>query len=237
MPTSTAPDRFDHQGWHVVLALSPASRCGAPTSVYADIHQAGLHRCRLMLSAPQIDPALLVQRLRAKSIAYIDTCRTELQEHDTQSGFAMLQPPIASVAGLSCLIYASRAPTLAPDDVASILDAARRNNPARGITGALCFLDGVYMQYLEGPGGVVELLYRRIAADARHFMPKVQLRQPLAARAFEGSPMALLDWSDEARHIVQAHGDQPQPDLYAVDDDAAPALFAALTRARCWRPR
>ncbi|MEO8836487.1 MAG: BLUF domain-containing protein [Caldimonas sp.] len=65
--------------------------------------------------------------------------------------------------------YVSRA-TSAFDtrSVQSILQASRRDNASRDITGCLLFSGRCFAQVLEGREDVVEALAARIAGDARH---------------------------------------------------------------------
>ncbi len=49
-----------------------------------------------------------------------------------------------------------------------ILRKSKANNPALGITGVLCFSEGIFLQVLEGGRSAVNRLYNRIAADPRH---------------------------------------------------------------------
>ena len=67
------------------------------------------------------------------------------------------------------LIYTSRA-TVAFDEAAvdDLLVKARRNNYDTGVTGALSFNHGHFLQVLEGPETEVLPLYARILHDRRH---------------------------------------------------------------------
>ena len=74
-----------------------------------------------------------------------------------------------TAAPLRQLVYGSSAPRpVADDDLVLILRASRRNNPAVGVTGALLYADGNFMQVLEGPPNAVESVYRRVSQDPRH---------------------------------------------------------------------
>src|ERR1700712_108942 len=66
------------------------------------------------------------------------------------------------------LVYASRAVGSFHDDVPGILQWSRDFNPSLEVTGMLCCLDGVYMQYLEGEESVLEDLFASIRKDTRH---------------------------------------------------------------------
>ena len=52
--------------------------------------------------------------------------------------------------------------------IEQIIAGSRRRNEASGITGALMFSSGVFIQVLEGPVGAVEATFERICLDLRH---------------------------------------------------------------------
>ena len=67
------------------------------------------------------------------------------------------------------LIYLSNAkPELKQVELDRILEASRRNNPPRDITGLLVFANGVFIQVLEGPSAGVHKLFETICDDSRH---------------------------------------------------------------------
>ena len=67
------------------------------------------------------------------------------------------------------LLYASRlAPERTWEVMKEVADAARRNNPAHGITGALLFDGERFCQLIEGEKAAVHALMDNIASDARH---------------------------------------------------------------------
>ena len=56
-------------------------------------------------------------------------------------------------------------------DRASLQDihaVARRNNEEMGVTGMLLYMDGQFLQVLDGEKHSVDNLYQRIVADTRH---------------------------------------------------------------------
>lgn len=67
------------------------------------------------------------------------------------------------------LLYVSAARGEATEaDIADILAASRRNNARADLTGMLLYIDGGFLQVLEGPDAAVDETYARIRADARH---------------------------------------------------------------------
>ena len=67
------------------------------------------------------------------------------------------------------LIYSSQATSpMSVSDLEGILVHARRDNARRGITGALVYVDGVFVQVLEGEKDAVLGLMDSIRRDPRH---------------------------------------------------------------------
>lgn len=90
------------------------------------------------------------------------------------------------------IVYVSRAlPGLAARDCYDIIRVAHNRNSQFGLTGALLFLDGHFVQVLEGSRLRVRERFAVIAADRRH--ADVDLRQSLDcdARLFPDDWMAL----------------------------------------------
>ena len=73
-------------------------------------------------------------------------------------------------------------------DLDQILTASRRNNAMMSITGLLLFIDGGFLQVLEGEERAVRELYTRISSDPRHRNTRLMLDREVPARAFP-------DWS------------------------------------------
>ncbi|MBX2818805.1 MAG: BLUF domain-containing protein [Rhodothermaceae bacterium] len=67
------------------------------------------------------------------------------------------------------LVYISfAAGGLREKELSEILEASRRNNQKRGITGLLLYAEGNIIQVLEGNQEEVEALYEKIGLDERH---------------------------------------------------------------------
>jgi hypothetical protein len=73
-----------------------------------------------------------------------------------------------------------------------ILSDARSGNKARNVTGALVYVDGVFLQILEGDEDVVRSLMASIANDSRHRSVKAFYEAQVEVRAFESWSMAYL---------------------------------------------
>lgn len=123
-------------------------------------------------------------------------------------------------------IYVSRASSALPLELKDILATSRKNNPVLGISGAMCFIDGVYLQCLEGEAAVVDALYKKITTDTRHTVPKVLERQVISQREFPKWAMALLTWNEETKMIFSRFNPDWALDAYAAD----PLTIASLLR-------
>ncbi|MDX1977956.1 MAG: BLUF domain-containing protein [Pseudanabaenaceae cyanobacterium bins.68] len=72
------------------------------------------------------------------------------------------------------LIYSSRAlSSITYPDLKQIWASSEKNNPAVGLTGMLCFGNGLFLQVLEGDRGAVNHTYHRIVKDERHYNPEI----------------------------------------------------------------
>ena len=90
---------------------------------------------------------------------------------------------------LYTLLYVSLATRpMSGRELRDMVEAARESNRAQGITGFLLYLNGSFMQILEGSRPRIESLMERIRRDARHHRLRVVIEGPIAKRAF-------LDWS------------------------------------------
>ncbi len=108
------------------------------------------------------------------------------------------------------LVYVSSASAnLSEDDLKDVISCARETNKTLGVTGMLVFLDGCFLQVLEGRPERVRELYAKIEADPRHFGAKVLIESEIAKPAFP-------NWSMGFRK--------------ASRDDLYMAGFCALTR-------
>jgi hypothetical protein len=133
------------------------------------------------------------------------------------------------------LIYVSKATSRLPPELRDILEVSRRNNRPAGITGALCLINGVYLQYLEGEEAVIAPLLERIAADPRHSGTKVLDRSPIENRAFSSWTMGLLTWDRGSEEIFREFNPrQPTLDAYEADPRTANAMFQKWAASANW---
>lgn len=134
------------------------------------------------------------------------------------------------------IVYCSRSalPGGTPVPVEQILAAARRNNAAEGVTGALLCSGGNFAQVLEGKFGAVQRTFERIQADQRHDDIVLLLAQPIDTRMFGEWAMALAstDKPGAAGQVLRAAMLHPGEDSAVKLAD----LLNSLVKEDDWAP-
>ena len=127
------------------------------------------------------------------------------------------------------LMYASHAvPAVDAEELLAILRKSRTRNPALGITGVLCFSDGIFLQVLEGGRSAVNQLYNRIAADPRHTQVELLRYDEISERRFAGWAMGQVDMSRLNPALLLKYSEKPVLDPYALPGPASMALLQDL---------
>jgi hypothetical protein len=94
------------------------------------------------------------------------------------------------------LIYASRATAhVDHTELVAITAQSAADNTRRGVTGALLFCGGYFLQMLEGDESTVRKLYARIAGDPRHADVQLLAAHEVAARAFPN--WGMCGWHEQ----------------------------------------
>ncbi|MBC7991748.1 MAG: BLUF domain-containing protein [Rhizobacter sp.] len=127
------------------------------------------------------------------------------------------------------LMYASRATdSINQEALASILKKSRQNNPATGVTGVLCFSEGLFLQLLEGGRLPVSQLYNRIANDPRHRDVMLLSYEEIGERKFAGWSMGQVNLSHLNASLLLKYSETATLDPYAVSGAVSMALFNEL---------
>ena len=93
---------------------------------------------------------------------------------------------------LTAVSYSSVATqAMTSSDLDALLFDAQAFNQAQGVSGALCYDNGVFIQYFEGPSDAMDLVYARIKASSRHESLVELTNGPITTRQFEGWYMAF----------------------------------------------
>lgn len=70
---------------------------------------------------------------------------------------------------LTQLIYSSRTTQpLTNNDLNEIVASSQRNNAEFGLTGALCYDNGIFLQCVEGERLAIQVLFQYLHVDTRH---------------------------------------------------------------------
>ena len=94
-------------------------------------------------------------------------------------------------------------PNTGAADIEAILTAARAYNPSRNITGLLLYVEGQFLQYLEGQKTAVEALYDKIERDRRHSGVLRLFASDCPRRGFEGWSMGYRSIDRNALKTVE----------------------------------
>jgi hypothetical protein len=95
-----------------------------------------------------------------------------------------------------------------PAMLEDILAASRRNNPPLGITGMLLYVDGGFLQVLEGREETLSALLNKIAADKRHWNTQVLLKRT--------AEPVFRDWSMGFHRVEDGDGAMFQISVAAI---------------------
>lgn len=96
------------------------------------------------------------------------------------------------------LVYCSQTMLkLSSEDIADILETARKFNSNNNITGCLLYHNQEFIQILEGEKEVVEELYANIAKDERHFNVFLISKGEKQDRIFPKWSMAFHEFSND----------------------------------------
>lgn len=127
------------------------------------------------------------------------------------------------------LMYASRAvPGIDQDELIAILRKSKANNPGLGVTGVLCFSEGIFLQALEGGRSAVNQLYNRIVADPRHQQVELLCYEEIGERRFAGWSMGQVNMGRLNPGLLLKYSERPTLDPYAVSGQVSMALFHEL---------
>lgn len=127
------------------------------------------------------------------------------------------------------LLYASRATGPLIESVQeSILQQSRAHNPAKGITGILCFSEDMFMQVLEGGRDEVCELYNTIVRDARHKEVRILSFEEIRERRFGSWTMGQVNLAKVNTALLLKYGERPELNPFATSGQASMALLEEL---------
>ena len=135
------------------------------------------------------------------------------------------------------LLYCSRAVDAGGQAVESILREGRVHNSACGITGILCYGDGVFLQCIEGGRMEVSELFATIQKDPRHKDVALLHYEEIFERRFGGWSMGQVNISKLNHTTLLKYSERPELDPYSVSGKVSLSLLEdlAATAAICGR--
>lgn len=135
------------------------------------------------------------------------------------------------------LLYCSRAVDTRHEAIESILAQSRQHNALSGITGILCYGDGVFLQCIEGGRMQVSELFGAIQQDPRHQDVSLLYFEEIFERCFSGWAMGQVNISKLNHSVLLKYSEKPVLDPYAVSGKVSLALLEdlAATAAICGR--
>jgi len=135
------------------------------------------------------------------------------------------------------LLYCSRAVDTSTAAIDSILAQSRQHNALAGITGVLCYGEGIFLQCIEGGRMQVSELYGAIQKDPRHKDVALLYYEEIFERRFAGWSMGQVNASRLNQSILLKYSEMPVLDPYAVSGKVSLALLEDLmaTAAICAR--
>jgi hypothetical protein len=127
------------------------------------------------------------------------------------------------------LMYASRAvPAVDQEELLAILRQCKARNPEHGITGVLCYSEGIFLQVLEGGRSAVNALYNRIVADPRHTQVELMSYEEIGERRFAGWSMGQVNMARLNRSLLLKYSATATLDPFSVAGGVSMALFEEL---------
>jgi hypothetical protein len=127
------------------------------------------------------------------------------------------------------LMYASRAvPAVDQEELLAILKKSKSNNSKDGVTGVLCFSEGIFLQVLEGGRNPVNRLYNRITRDSRHSDVVLLNYEEVDERRFAGWSMGQVHMGRLNPALLLKYSETAKLDPYAVSGKVSVALFDEL---------
>ncbi len=107
------------------------------------------------------------------------------------------------MSGLRQVIYISRATgELSHEEIRELVAQAAANNRKNQITGALLYLEGSFIQVLEGDRGAIEALLEKLRRDSRHCDLRLLSDIEIPDRRFENWSMGLVETPESDRLSV-----------------------------------
>lgn len=135
-------------------------------------------------------------------------------------------------------LYASR-PSASCDVRAldRILQQARKNNPAMGLTGLLCVSTNLFVQVLEGGRNEVCEIYNAIVRDDRHEQVRLLTFEEISERRFGNWTMGQINIDRLNPSLLLKYFRRAELDPFECSGHATLALLEELVATAAISPR
>lgn len=133
------------------------------------------------------------------------------------------------------LTYASRASMdVTPTVVRDIIEKSKKNNAVVGITGALCFSNGIFLQKLEGERQLVNNIYRKIQGDPRHIETVIVDYMEIDSREFTSWSMGLISCVSENQDLFIKYSNTREFNPYTMTANSLRLFFSEIKSNIHW---
>ncbi|WP_440903029.1 BLUF domain-containing protein [Catenovulum sp. SX2] len=130
---------------------------------------------------------------------------------------------------LTRLVYTSTiTDSFSPSDIELILEAARKNNGKRNVTGMLCFSRKYFLQCLEGSRTQVNQIYQKILNDPRHTNIVLLDYQQISHREFSEWSMSYIPESSLTSALSLKYSGASTFNPYEMSGESAHEMMLLL---------
>lgn len=168
--------------------------------------------------------------INIKETEFYDSIKAHVNEYTIQSIMSQL-----SNSGISAdimLVYTSKATCkIEISDIESIIEKSSKNNAKKGITGALFYNDGYFLQFLEGGMSDIKDRLSVICNDKRHENINVILMSSIKTRMFERWAMgyARFESGELVSDVAFAQNDEKNISFERFDQKNAVKLINSFS--------
>ncbi len=129
-------------------------------------------------------------------------------------------------------LYASRAAKSHGDaTLDTILKQSRKNNAKHGITGMLCFANGVFVQVIEGGRTEVSRLMSVIIQDDRNIDVEILSFAEITERRFGNWNMGQVNIATVNPAVLLRYSEKPELNPFVCSADATMAMLGDIAEA------
>lgn len=108
------------------------------------------------------------------------------------------------------------------------MQQSRKNNPALGITGMLCFANEIFIQVIEGGRDQVCELFNVIVRDDRHVGVRMLIYEEISERRFGNWTMGQVIIENINPALLLKYSEKPELNPFNCSGQATMALLDEL---------